>query len=433
MPSKAPTIVVISQVYVPDPTAVGQHMHDACAELAARGNRVIVFTSRRGYDDPTQGYKRRETRDGVRIRRLRLSSFGKRSIKVRLAAQLIFLTQATFLALFCRNFKTLLVTTSPPMGGIAGLFLKRIRRVKLRFWAMDINPDQAILMGKTTEDALVSRLFNRMNRALLRESEHVIALDHFMAERLQAKYPIAYAGGHISIIPPWPLGDHLEPIDHQDNPFRKAHGLEDKFVVMYSGNISPAHRIDTILDAAQRFRNHPRLRLVFIGGRDARQRIEDYAQKHDLGSILQTLPYQPIEQIKYSLSAADLHLVSMGEKMAGIVHPCKIYGAMAVGRPVLFCGMRACHIGEIVDRFEFGFTVRHGDTDAAAEAIQHCLDQDPATMHALGQRARRAMLEHYDKTTLCNQLCDLVEPHDEAEAASRVPQPTTKLDGSDVC
>ncbi|XAM00169.1 glycosyltransferase family 4 protein [Phycisphaeraceae bacterium D3-23] len=410
MPAHPPTIVVISQVYVPDPTAVGQHMHDACAELARRGYRVIVYTSRRGYDNPRTAYKRRETLDGVHIRRLHLSSFGKRSIKVRLAAQLIFLFQAVLRASLTRNFKTVLVTTSPPMGGVAGLLLKRLRGAKIRFWAMDINPDQAILMGKTTEDALVARAFNRMNRMLLRESEHVIALDHFMAGRLQTKYPGAYAQGHMSIIPPWPLGDHLEPIAHEDNPFRKEFGLVDQFVIMYSGNISPAHRIDTVLDAAKQFKDHPRLTLLFIGGDEARQRIDAYAQEHGLTAILRTLPYQPLDQIKYSLSAADVHLVSMGEQMAGIVHPCKIYGAMAVARPVLFCGIPECHIGEIVDRFDFGRTIPHGDTDAAARAIQYVLDQDPADLQEIGQRARDAMLKHYDKNTLCNQLCDLVEP-----------------------
>ena len=410
MSAKPPTIVVVSQVYVPDPTAVGQHMHDACSELAKRGYRVVVYTSRRGYDNPRQCYPRRERLDGVEIRRLPLSSFGKRSIKVRLIAQLLFLFQVSVRALFTRRFKAIVVSTSPPMAGATGLLLHKLRGAKLRFWAMDINPDQAILMGKTSQTSLLSRGFNKMNRMLMRDSEEIIALDHFMAQRLEVKRGQGDTGGRMSIIPPWPLGDYLEPVEHGDNPFRKEFGLEDKFVIMYSGNISPAHRIDTILDAAKQFKNHARLRFVFIGGQQARTRIDAFAQKHDLTSILRTLPYQPLDRIKYSLSAADLHLVSMGDKMTGIVHPCKIYGAMAVARPVLFCGKHACHIGEIVDRFDFGRTVNHGDIDAAAKAIQHCLDQSPEEMKIVGQRARNAMLEHFDKTKLCLQLCDLLAP-----------------------
>ena len=82
--AKRGTILILTQVYVPDPAAVGQYMHDAAAELARRGNRVIVYAASRGYDDPTIVFPAREVRDGVEIRRLPLSSFGKTSIPLRI-------------------------------------------------------------------------------------------------------------------------------------------------------------------------------------------------------------------------------------------------------------------------------------------------------------------------------------------------------------
>ena len=88
-----PTILIFSQVYVPDAASVGQHMHDAAAELDRRGWRVVVYTASRGYDDPSVRYPARETRDGVDIRRVGLSSFGKNSIAVRLLAQTLFMFQ----------------------------------------------------------------------------------------------------------------------------------------------------------------------------------------------------------------------------------------------------------------------------------------------------------------------------------------------------
>ena len=84
------TLVVISQVYVPDPAAVGQHVADVAEEMARRGWRVIVYTANRGYDDPDICFPSRERRGGVEVRRLPLSSFGKTSIPVRLLAQFLF-------------------------------------------------------------------------------------------------------------------------------------------------------------------------------------------------------------------------------------------------------------------------------------------------------------------------------------------------------
>src|SRR6478752_4509780 len=54
------TIVIFSQVFIPDPASVGQHIADVAFELVRRGYRVRVYTSRRGYDDPTQKYPKRE-------------------------------------------------------------------------------------------------------------------------------------------------------------------------------------------------------------------------------------------------------------------------------------------------------------------------------------------------------------------------------------
>jgi hypothetical protein len=48
---KQKTFVFLSQVYVPDPAAVGQHLADVAEELARAGQRVIVLTADRGYDD----------------------------------------------------------------------------------------------------------------------------------------------------------------------------------------------------------------------------------------------------------------------------------------------------------------------------------------------------------------------------------------------
>ena len=74
--------------------------------------------------------------------------------------------------------------------------------------------------------------------------------------------------------------------------------------------------------------------FLFIGGGNGKKQIDDFIEREHVENV-RTLPYQPLDQIKYSLSAADVHLVAMGSEMVGIVHPCKVYGAMAVARPIL--------------------------------------------------------------------------------------------------
>lgn len=404
-PADAPTFVLISQVYVPDPAAVGQYMHQAAAALAERGLRVIVFTADRGYEDPAQAYLQYELRDGVQIVRLPWSSFGKNNLRNRLVGGGIFTAEATLLAAALPRIDHVLISTSPPMVGAAGVALARTRKTKLSVWVMDINPDQIVASGRMSESALPVRALDWLNRQTLRHAKHVVTLDSVMAERLHHNCP---GIAHVEVLPPWPLFsvDALDP--QAGTSFRRTHGLQDKRVVMYSGNLSPLHPIDTLLHAARALRGDPRLVFVFVGGGAARPALERYVIEHRLANVLM-LPYQPLSTLHDSLSAADLHLVSMGEDMVGVVHPSKIYSTMAVGRPVLALGPARSHIAVLVKTHQLGWHIEHGDVTGAIAALEQFAAADQAHLITLGARAHAAIAEHFDPSRLVDRFCRIVQ------------------------
>ena len=402
---KRSTLVLISQVYVPDPAAVGQYMHDAAAMLAQRGHRVVVYTSRRGYADPAQQYERAERRDGVEVRRLPLSSLGKHSMAARLVGGMLFLVQATVHAMFVRRLSGVIVSTSPPMAPLAALWLRMLRRVPFVFWAMDINPDQMIAMGRAAATSLPARLFDCLIRRTLHRAAQTVTLDRYMADRLRMKVNV---GDRLRVIPPWPLERHLEPVAHDDNALRTAHGLCGRFVVMYSGNLSTAHPLDTLLDAAARLRDERDPVFLLVGDGLAKDGIAQRIERERLDNV-RLLPYQPLEMLRDSLSAADLHVVSMGEAMVGIVHPCKLYGAMAVARPVLLIGPARSHAGEIIEAHDIGRCIAHGDTDGVVRALRELQTMGDAALTDMGRRSRRAVDTGFTRQALCGTFCDGVE------------------------
>ncbi len=177
------SILAVSQVFPPDPTSLGQHLADATAELARRGHRVSVLTANSGYDDPSVRFPADEVIAGVAVRRLPLSSFGKRSMRVRLLGGVSFLIQATLRGLFRRNVDVVLVSTSPPMAGLAGVILAAVHRARLVYWVMDVNPDQAVVLGLASPASLGVKLYEAMNRLVLRRADAIVAMDRFMARR----------------------------------------------------------------------------------------------------------------------------------------------------------------------------------------------------------------------------------------------------------
>jgi glycosyltransferase involved in cell wall biosynthesis len=213
----------------------------------------------------------------------------------------------------------------------------------------------------------------------------------------------------VRILPPWPQGPHTDdPSIPADNPFRTRHNLTGKFIVMYSGNHSPSNPLTTILNAIVRLKAEPDIRFLFVGGGSAKRQVEDYIRNHELANAI-SLPYQPLADLKHCLSAADVHIVSLGEEMVGIIHPCKIYGAMAAARPILFLGPRPSHISDLLDQHDIGFQIRHGDVAGAVDAIRRFHGMSSAQLQSMGRTAQTALRQSLSRDLTCGRLCDAVE------------------------
>jgi hypothetical protein len=369
-----------------------------------------VLTSSRAYDDPTIRFPACETRNGVHVRRLPLSSFGKRSIAVRLLAQSLFMLQAVIHGLFTPALTAVVVSTSPPFAGFGGALINLVRRVPFLWWVMDLNPDQMVAAGKLGQTSLFVRVFDWMNRVTLRRAARVVALDPYMADRLNRKVD---ASAKMAVMPPWA---HIEPPPNEPDGvgrladagrlFRLKHGWQDRFVVMYSGNHAIQHPLDTLLDAATRLEDAKNLVFAFIGGGAGKAGVEHRIAAGATNVV--SLPYQPLETLEESLGAADLHVVSMGPGVVGIVHPCKIYGAMAVGRPILFFGPRQSHAGAIVEPGGIGWRIDHGDVEGTLAAIGQAAAMPRPDRLRMGQAAAKIVNREFSRHNLLSRICDLV-------------------------
>jgi glycosyltransferase involved in cell wall biosynthesis len=397
-------VVILSQVYVPDPAAVGQQLHNFAAKMAARGHEVIVYCASRGYDDPSVRYPLNETIDGVTVRRYWLPLFNKTVPLLRVLGSLWAMLALLFAAIFTARVDLIFFSTSPPLIGYVATAVAMMKRVPRVYWAMDLNPDQLVAMGKLRVGSPLWRVLESANQFIIRHATLTVALDRFMADRLRSA---GRRPADLIVLPPWPHEDVLEQVPHASNGFRHRHGLDDKFVVMYSGNHTPANPLDTLLKAALSLRDDPDIRFAFVGGGMAKKQVNDFLQTHQLANCL-SLPYQPLAELHVSLSAADVHVVSLGDDMVGIIHPCKVYGAMAVGRPVLFLGPKPSHVSDLLDKYAIGWHVAHGDVDGCVRVLREIRSASRETLARMGDRAQRALVGQLSQDVICGRLCDAV-------------------------
>ncbi|MEJ5276169.1 MAG: glycosyltransferase family 4 protein [Thermogemmata sp.] len=357
-------ILFMNQYFWPDVAATAQHAADLARELARRGHRVDVLCGRRAYDNPGRRFKPEEQWEGIRIHRVAHTGFGKGARWRRAADFLSFCAACAWRLLSTPGFDVVVAMTTPPLLSFLAACFVKLKGGRLCLWVMDLNPDQAVAAGWLRAGSLTHRLLERSLGWSLRNAAGVVALDRFMRDRLVAK---GAPEDKVQVVAPW-THDAVVAYDEMGRErFRRRHGLEGKFVVMYSGNHSPCHPLDTLLEAARRLEGRPEIAFCFVGGGSEFERV----RRSGLANVV-TVGYQPLKELSASLSAADLHVVVMGEPFVGIVHPCKIYNILRLGIPVLYIGPQKSHVMDLAPRDAEGrwlFTVPHGAPVQAAEQI----------------------------------------------------------------
>ena len=376
--------------------STAQHLTDLATALASRGHEVTVIASDRGYDDPATRFQRSEHWNGIEIVRIPSLSVGKNSKWRRALNFGSFLLMCSLRLLTLRRFHLVVALTSPPLISFLAALFVRLKGGVFYFWVMDLNPDEAIAAGWFEESSLTSRVLQTMLNYSLEVAARTIVLDRFMKERVVNK---DCDPDRITIIPPWSHDDQVGYSEAAREAFRQRHGLSDSFVVMYSGNHSPCHPLDTLLDAARTLAVRSELVFCFIGGGSEQQKVREFAAQHRLNNV-KCLPYQPLRELSSSLSAADLHVVVMGEKFVGIVHPCKVYNIMSIGAPTLYIGPAPSHVTDIASQ-QHGkiFLTRHGDVENVMAAI----------LEAAREPARNQPFVAYSKQVLLPQLIEALE------------------------
>jgi colanic acid biosynthesis glycosyl transferase WcaI len=360
-------ILILNQAFYPDVVSVAQHAADLASELAKRGHDVTALASRRAYDCPSQTFPPSDLWRGVRILRVQSTAFGKGNLWRRASDFLSFYLSCIVRLAALPKFDAVIAMTVPPLISVVAAAYIRLRGGALISWVMDLNPDEAIAAGALKETSIPTKALSRLLRFSLSSSKSVIVLDRFMQDRIAAKgVPLE----QIFVIPPW-SHDSVIHYDHgAREQFRCEHKLTGKFVVMYSGNHSPCHPLDTLLAAAQQLRANTGIVFVFVGGGSQFLKVKEFASRNSLNNIL-CLPYQPLDKLAGSLSAADLHIVVMGDKFVGTVHPCKIYNILATGSPFLYIGPSPNHITELAGALQSksAYHAAHGQTEAVVSHI----------------------------------------------------------------
>jgi glycosyltransferase involved in cell wall biosynthesis len=233
-------------------------------------------------------------------------------------------------------------------------------------------------------------------------SDVVVALGESMAEELTR------AGARaVEVIHNWADGEAIRPRPVERHPLRASWGWDGRFVVLYSGNLGLAHEFETLLGAAERLRQEPGVLFAFIGDGPRRPEVEERARRRGLGNV-EFRPYVRREELGLSLTAGDVHLITLRSGMEGLLVPSKVYGILAAGRPSLYVGPGRGEIAAILDQGGCGRRVAEGDVAGLVHEIR-AYAAEPARREIEGQRARRLFDERFTRERALARFASILQ------------------------
>ena len=368
-------VIFLNRFYWPDEPATAQLLADLAEGLAARGHDVTVIASHPGRPEVS----RAETRRGVRIARVAGTRWAGAGLAGKAADFATFFAGACWRLLFtARRGDTVVSLTDPPLIGVGVWPVAGMRGARLVHWVQDIYPELAMELGGYRW----LRVLRPLRNLAWRRADRCVTLGSGMAAVLAEA---GVAAEKIRVIPNWaPAGLAPAPAEIAD-PLRAEWGLAGRFVVAYSGNLGRVHDLDPVLALAEALRDTPSVVFVFIGGGAQRAPLEAEAARRGLPNVL-FHPPQPRARLAESLALGDAHLVTLRPGCERYVFPSKLYGAAAVGRPVIFIGPPGSEFARLVAERGFGRAFARTDL-AALAAFVRGLAADRAAVVRLGKAA----------------------------------------------
>jgi glycosyltransferase involved in cell wall biosynthesis len=396
-------ILLIHQAFVALDEAGGTRHHELARGLARRGHQVTVIASRVSYltGKAEAALPAEEQVDGGRVTILRAYTYSAlhRSFVHRIFSFFSFMLASFWLGLRVRHVDLVWGTSPPIFQGVTAWALARLKGVPFLFEVRDLWPAFAIQVG-VLRNRLLIRLSEWLERFLYRRAGQVMVnspgFTAHVRQRGARRVELVPNGADVRMFDPYASG----------MDFRWAHGLENKFVVLYAGAHGMSNDLDVLLQAAQRLAGRPEIALVLVGDGKERPRLMQEAAALKLANV-HFIPPVPKAEMAQALAAADACLAILKPiPLYATVYPNKVFDYMAAGRAVILAidGV----IREVVEQAQGGVFVPPGDAAAMANAILKLAD-DPEIGRAMGTNGRRYVEAHFDRPALAERLAELVE------------------------
>lgn len=409
-------LLIYAHYYIPDAASTGQILRELAEGILDKFQVTVicVVPSYSGVVEEKYKIKKyyEEEINGVKVLRVRVPDFKKSNKLSRVRNILTY-----FLRAACATFRVgpqdyiFSISQPPVLGGLLGVWGKWVKKARFVYNIQDFNPEQVIAVGYT-KSRLITSAMMWFDKFSCRRSNLIITVGRDLGETVAKRFRNKKVP-QTRIINNWIDEKQIYPLE-SDHPkvvaFKSKYGLENKFVIMYSGNIGLYYDLEKLIKVLKQFRKGytltgmreegPKTKdgrevvFCFVGGGAVLEKMVQYSKKHHFENII-FVPYQDKNDLIYSLNSADVHWCVNAKGIKGVSCPSKVYGIMAAGKPVIGVLEKGAEVRCLIEECDCGRCCEPGDYVEVADIIRWYIENaGTEAVEKMGMNGRK-YLERY--------------------------------------
>lgn len=298
------------------------------------------------------------------------------------------------------KYDLIFAISNPPINSYLGLKAKKKFNCPFIYMNWDVYPQVISLTIDNPIAKIVCFFWNQWNKHHYNKIDQMITIGETVAKSIRES--IKPFDVKMIVIPLSADTERFKPIEKNSNKFVIEHGLQDEFIVLYSGKMGIGHNIEIILDAANKLKNDPYIHFLLIGGGEKYPIVKEYKEKYNLSNMT-VLPFQDEETFPFSMASGDVCIVSQESKVAHLMVPSKVYTMMACGGAIIgICTGNDDLSKNIIDN-NIGDIVIDNDSYTLVKKIRE-LYTNPNKLQYYKDNSRNVCVEKYSRLAVCKEL-----------------------------
>lgn len=423
-------LLIYAHYYIPDTASTGQILRELAEGMLDKFDITVICVVPSYLGTIEDKYKTQkyywEKINGIKVLRIRVPEFNKANKMSRIKNIVSYFFGAMLATFKVGKQDYVLSISQPPiLGGLIGIWGKWMKHAKYIYNIQDFNPEQVLAVNYST-NKLLTGLMMWLDKFSCMHSNLVITVGRDLVETMNVRFKGRNVPKTV-LINNWIDENEIYPLPEDNEKviaFKKQYGLENKFVIMYSGNIGLYYDLENLIKVMKQFRKGYTLNGVyekgpktkdgrevvfaFVGGGSLLNMLVTYCKKHHFENML-FIPYQDKADLIYSLNAGDVHWCVNAKGIKGVSCPSKAYGIMAVGKAMIGVLEEGTEVRRLIEDCNCGKCCDPGDYERVADIIRWYIEnEDNSEIKRMGLNGRKYLEENLTKDVSVQKYAEAI-------------------------